>query len=143
MLSKLAHVCIETADLAATESFYRCLGLRRQFDFRNQTGELVGFYLKFGDRTFVEVIAVEQVRPEGAVRHFAIETDDINAVHAALRAAGYQTGEPHMASDHNRMLTCHDPNGVFIEIQEYGPDSLQLRGGTCPVDYAPRPASSG
>lgn len=140
MMNKLAHVCIESADLAATEAFYSCLGLKRQFDFRNSAGELVGFYLKFGDQTFVEVIAVQRVRPEGAVRHFAIETDDINAVHAALRASGFETSEPCATPDHNRMLTCNDPNGVFIEIQQYGPNSLQRHGGTCPVDYVPRPA---
>jgi len=140
MMNKLAHVCIESADLAATEAFYRCLGLRRQFEFRNTAGELVGFYLKFSDQTFVEVIAVQRVRPEGAVRHFAIETDDIDAAHAALCAAGFQTREPYAADDHNRMLTCRDPNGVFIEIQQYGPRSLQRHGGTCPVDYVPRPA---
>jgi hypothetical protein len=38
---KLAHVCIESADLEATERYYACLGLARQFEFRNPQGLLV------------------------------------------------------------------------------------------------------
>jgi catechol 2,3-dioxygenase-like lactoylglutathione lyase family enzyme len=47
MRTKLAHVCIESNDLQATEAFYRVLGLERRFEFRNLQGELVGFYLAF------------------------------------------------------------------------------------------------
>ncbi len=137
---KLAHVCIETADLEATEAFYRCLGLKRQFDFRNRQEQLVGYYLKFDDETFLEVIAVQRVRVEGAVRHFAIQADDVEAVRRALVAAGVDCSEAYEADDHNRMFTCRDPNGVFIEVQQYGTSSLQRHGGTCPVDYVPRPA---
>lgn len=137
---KLAHVCIESADLEATEAFYRCLGLRRQFDFRNRQDQLVGYYLKFDDETFLEVIAVQRVRVEGAVRHFAIQAEDVEAVRRALVAAGVDCSEAYEADDHNRMFTCRDPNGVFIEVQQYGPASLQRHGGTCPVDYVPRPA---
>lgn len=137
---KLAHVCIESADLAATEAFYACLGLRRQFEFRNQDGLLVGFYLKFDDTTFIEVIAVQGVRPEGGVRHFAIETDDVAALRGALLAAGFEAGEKELAGDHNWMVTCRDPNGIFIELQQYGPASMQRHGGVCQVNYVPRPA---
>ena len=54
MQTKLAHVCIESHDLAATEAFYRVLGLERRFIFNNLQGELVGFYLAFGNNTFIE-----------------------------------------------------------------------------------------
>lgn len=139
---KLAHVCIESADLDATERFYGCLGLRRQFDFRNHQGLLVGYYLKFDDATFIEVIRVEGVRNEGAVRHFAIESDDLDRVHAALVAAGFDATPKKLESDHAWMVACRDPNGIFIEIQQYEERSLQLRGGTCLVDYQPRPRSA-
>jgi catechol 2,3-dioxygenase-like lactoylglutathione lyase family enzyme len=33
--TRLAHVCIETADLARTEAFYAVLGLSRRYEFRN------------------------------------------------------------------------------------------------------------
>jgi len=139
---KLAHVCIESADLDATERFYACLGMQRQFEFRNPSGLLIGYYLKFDDQTFLEVIRVEQVRAEGAVRHFAIESDDIAGLRATLLAAGFAPSDKRLGDDHTWMVTCHDPNGVFIELHEYGPRSMQQRGGTCLIDYVPRPRPS-
>jgi catechol 2,3-dioxygenase-like lactoylglutathione lyase family enzyme len=136
---KLAHVCIESADLDATERFYECLGLRRQFEFRNPAGLLVGYYLKFDDETFLEVIRVEAVRAEGTVRHFAIESDDVSALRARLLAAGFEAGEKRLGADHTWMVTCRDPNGVFIELHQYDARSMQRHGGVCLVDYVPRP----
>ena len=135
---KLAHVCIESADLEATERFYTCLGLQRQFEFRNPSGLLIGYYLKFDDQTFLEVIRVQGVRSEGAVRHFAMECDDIAGLRAKLIAAGFAAEEKRLGEDHTWMVTCRDPNGVFIEFHEYGPRSMQQHGGTCIIDYTPR-----
>ena len=84
MKTNLAHVCIETSDLDRTEAFYRVLGLKRQFDFNNLQGELVAFYLGFGNETFVEVIKVAEPKPPGLIRHFAIEVDDIDEARATL-----------------------------------------------------------
>jgi catechol 2,3-dioxygenase-like lactoylglutathione lyase family enzyme len=139
---KLAHVCIESADLEATERFYNCLGLERQFEFRNLAGLLIGYYLKFDDETFLEVILVESVRDEGAVRHFAIESDDIDALRERLLAAGFAASEKRLGGDATWMVTCRDPNGVFIELHEYGAESMQRHGGVCVIDYTPRPRSA-
>ncbi len=137
---KLAHVCIESADLGATERFYACLGLRRQFEFRNPAGLLIGFYLRFDDETFLEVIRVERVRSEGAVRHFAIESDNIGALRTRLLTAGFEASDKQLGGDHTWMVTTRDPNGVFIELHEYDTRSMQRHGGTCVIDYVPRPA---
>ena len=40
MIVRLAHVCIHSNDLAATESFYGYLGIDRKFEFRNLQHEL-------------------------------------------------------------------------------------------------------
>lgn len=135
---KLAHVCIESADLDATERFYECLGLRRQFEFRNLEGLLIGFYLRFDDQTFIEVVRVCGVRPEGVVRHFAIESDDVAALREKLLAAGYEASEKRLGADHTWMVTTRDPNGVFIELHEYDRRSMQRHGGVCVIDYQPR-----
>ena len=139
---KLAHVCIESADLDATERFYGCLGVRRQFEFRNPDGLLIGYYLKFDDQTFLEVIRVEAVRTEGAVRHFAIESDNIDALRTRLLAAGFQATDKRLGEDHTWMVTCRDPNGVFIELHQYDHRSMQQHGGTCVIDYVPRKSAS-
>lgn len=138
-MTKLAHVCIESADLEATERFYGCLGLTRQFEFRNPAGLLIGYYLKCEDRTFLEVIRVMKPRPTESMRHFALESDDVGALYEKLRAAGYDPTPKRLGEDNTWMVTCHDPNGVFIELHEYGPQSMQLHGGVCYIDYVPRP----
>jgi len=139
---KLAHVCIESADLDATERFYGCLGLRRQFEFRNPAGLLIGYYLKFDDETFLEVIRVEAVRDEGAVRHFAIESDDIEGLRQRLLAAGFAASERRLGGDATWMVTCRDPNNVFIELHQYDEQSMQQHGGVCVIDYVPRPRAT-
>lgn len=135
---KLAHVCIESADLEATERFYGCLGLRRQFEFRNPAGLLIGFYLACGDETFLEVIRVEEVRTEGVVRHFALETDDLDELSRRLAAGGYEASAKRLGEDHTWMVTCRDPNGIVIELQQYAALSMQRFGGVCVIDYVPR-----
>jgi catechol 2,3-dioxygenase-like lactoylglutathione lyase family enzyme len=137
MQSKLAHVCIETDDLGRTEAFYKVLGLERRFDFHNQHGDLVGFYLAFSNNTYVEVIKVRKPRPEGGVRHFAIEIDNADAWHTRLQESGIEVTPKEYAGDDNWMITCRDPNGIFIELQEYTDKSMQRIGGSCKVVYVP------
>ncbi len=137
MIVRLAHVCIETNDLKATETFYTALGAKRQFEFRNKHGELVGMYLYFGENSYIEVIKVSEVRIEGAVRHFALEVEDVNEVYEVLVEHGVEASPATLESDHTLMVTCHDPNGIFIELQQYTADSMQIVGGVCEVDYEP------
>lgn len=137
MKTNLAHVCIETDDLERTEAFYRVLGLQRQFDFNNLQGDLVAFYLGFGNDTFVEVIKVAKAKPSGLIRHFAIEVDDIDAARATMIDNGIDVSDKELGLDKTWMITCEDPNGVFIELHQYTPDSLQRVGGACEVDYTP------
>ena len=137
MITGLAHVCIESRDLEATEKFYGVLGLKRQFEFRNKKDELVGFYLAFANRTFIEVIKNSKAGGGGIIRHFAMEVDDVDEAHDELENSGYDVTEKEMAGDYNWMITCHDPNGIFIELQQYTDKSMQMVGGVCAVDYKP------
>lgn len=137
MRAKLAHVCFESSDLEATEAFYGLLGLKRQFDFRNLQGELVGFYLAFDNTSFIEVIKTPQPKPGGLIKHFAIEVDDVDAAFAKLTGAGVAVTPKVFSKDFLWMITCTDPNGIFIELQQYTEKSMQRVGGVCEVDYTP------
>ncbi|MDX1404061.1 MAG: VOC family protein [Woeseiaceae bacterium] len=136
-MPKLAHVCIETDDLDKTEKFYEAIGLERRFEFRNLEDELVGFYLAFDDNSYIEVIKTGKPKPEGNVRHFAIEVEDVDDIHEKLTAAGATVSDKEFCKDRIWMVTCRDPNGIFIEFQQYTSDSMQLKGGVCEVDYTP------
>ena len=137
MILSLAHVCIESNDLEATERFYNCLGLQRRFEFRNKKNELVGFYLSFQGNSYIEVIKVEQVRSEGVIKHFAIEVEDVTDLRKRLLKHGAEVSERKLGGDNTWMVSCLDPNGVFIEFHQYTSRSMQLVGGVCSVDYTP------
>ena len=134
---KLAHACIEATDLDATEKFYGCLGLKRQFEFRNPQGLLIGFYLKFDNETFLEVVRVREAKPGGGMRHFAIESDDIEGLAQRLTAAGYTPTDKRLGEDNTWLVTCRDPDGQLIELHQYDHASMQQQGGVCLIDYTP------
>lgn len=137
MVVRLAHVCIETKDLEATETFYGCLGIRRQFEFRNKQNELIGMYLNMGNDTYFEIIKVKKPRKEGIIRHFAMEVEDVGAVRETLLKHNVEVTEKELGGDNAWMVSCHDPNGIFIEFHEYTENSMQKVGGTCIIDYHP------
>ena len=137
MAVKLAHVCIETTNLEETENFYSLLGARRQFEFRNKSSALVGMYMAFDDNSFIEVIKVSETRGEGVVRHFALEVDDVSRIHQVLKEHDIEVTDAVLEGDQTLMVTFSDPNGIFIECQQYTPRSMQLVGGVCEVDYEP------
>lgn len=137
MIVQLAHVCIETSDLDKTESFYSLLGAKRQFDFKNKQGELVGFYMSFGNNSYIEIIKVSTARKEGNIRHFALEVADVDALYTLLKNNGIEATERELGGDETLMVTSHDPNGNFIEFHQYTEKSFQHHGGVCIVDYNP------
>jgi catechol 2,3-dioxygenase-like lactoylglutathione lyase family enzyme len=134
---RLAHVCFETDDLDKTEAFYNILGIKKRFEFRNLQDELVGYYLAFDNQTYIEVIKTATLAKPGLIRHFAIEVDSVDEAYDALKSGGIDVTEKTLAGDHNWMITCHDPSGIFIELQEYTDRSMQIVGGRCEVDYRP------
>jgi catechol 2,3-dioxygenase-like lactoylglutathione lyase family enzyme len=138
MLIRLAHVCIESADLEASETFYALLGARRQFEFRNFQDELIGMYLYFGEDSFIEIVKIAKPRSEpGTIVHFALQVEDVDAVSLTLAEAGVAVSHKELGVDHTWMVTCSDPNGVFVEFHQYTENSLQQKGGMCRIDYSP------
>ena len=137
MLVRLAHVCIETTDLEATETFYRQLGAQRRFEFRNLDEMLIGMYMDFGQDSYIELVLVAEPRVEGSINHFALQVEDIDRAREQLQNAGIETSEKELGVDQTWMITCRDPNGVYIELHQYTEQSLQHRGGTCHIDYHP------
>jgi catechol 2,3-dioxygenase-like lactoylglutathione lyase family enzyme len=134
MIKQLAHICIHSRNLSETERFYcGALGLGKGFDFIRK-GALFGFYLKLGANTFVEVFEGEPGGP-GNINHFAIEVDDIDAVLERVKSHGFEAGGKKLGADQSWQAWLEDPDGVRIELHQYTADSLQLRGGTCEVNW--------
>ena len=134
MIKRLAHICIYSPDLQKTRWFYQeLLGMDTIFEFRRED-KVFGFYLGFGEQTFLEVFEGESSAP-GNIQHMALEVVDIQAVVKKLRDAGVEVSEPMLGDDHSWQSWVTDPNGIRIEFHEYTNKSLQLHGGICQVSW--------
>lgn len=134
MIKQLAHICIYSLDLDATEAFYcEVLGLEMGFTFMKAETR-IGYYLKAGQNTFIEVFKGEPGEV-GNINHVAIEVSDLDQIITTLRRHGYEVGDKKLGSDASWQAWTRDPNGIRIEFHEYTPESMQLRGGVCKVSW--------
>jgi len=119
------HVAIRARDFDATVRFYtEGLGLRERIAWGE--GEKRAIMLDTGDGNYLEVFAggQEGPRPEGAILHFALRTDDCDAAIARARAAGATvTMEPKDVDIPSapsptpvRIAFCKGPDGEVIEF---------------------------
>lgn len=129
MLLALAHICIRTKDLAATERFYvEGLGCQRLFRFlRNDN--VTGVYLRVAGQTFIEIFQGEDPgQPAGPVAHLCFQVSDIEAARERLAKCGVQTSDKKMGADQSYQTWFSDPNGIPIELHEYTACSAQYNG---------------
>lgn len=137
MIKGIAHVCIGCRDLAEVERFYcKCLGFSKRFEFV-KGGKVVGFYLEVGPSMYLEFFQADEVPAAGSpIRHICLETDDIDEVIARLKAHGYEVGKKTVGADHSPQVWARNaPDGVAIEFHQYTPQSCQITGQPCEVDW--------
>jgi lactoylglutathione lyase/glyoxylase I family protein len=133
LVRQLAHVCLLTTDLKASEDFYtRVLGLEKAFDFIRE-GKPVGFYLKLGGQTFIEVFQREQAgeREGQHIAHLCLEVHSVDDAIKRIRAAGVTISDRKRGKDQSWQAWTADPQGVKIELHEYTPQSSQVTGSDC------------
>lgn len=134
----LAHVCLHSRDLAATEAFYcGALGLGVKFRFLRE-GEPHGFYLEVAGGQFIEVFRgeVSSAPPsDQRIRHLCLQTDDLRGLNRRLKELGIDVTEPKLGADHSWQMWLKDPDGTEIEIHEYTAESTQRTGADCVVTW--------
>lgn len=134
MITQLAHICIHSPDLDLTRRFYtQALGLEIGFEFEKH-GEPIGFYIRVGNNTFIEVFKGEP-GPVGNINHVSLQVTDLDALIDRIRDAGFEVGEKTMGADHSWQAWTEDPNGIRMEFHEYTEQSMQMTGGICAVDW--------
>jgi glyoxylase I family protein len=118
----IALKCCGAAEFEKTTAFYReVLGLPVARTWGE--GTAAGMMLDTGSG-IIEIFADGEGRlPQGAVRHFALLTDDVDACVEAVRKAGYPiTDEPHDCTVPSnppyelRIAFCIGPVGEEIEF---------------------------
>jgi len=136
LIKQLAHVCITTKDLDATVRFYHDL-LGLEVAYRYMRGDkVIGCYFHAGGHTFIECFSGKKGEAaQGDIKHFCLQTEDIDALETHLREAGAELGSRRLGYDQSHQLWCKDPNGIDVEFQQYTPDSCQFSGKDCTMDW--------
>ena len=119
------HIGISTQNYDAALAFYRdTLGAKEAFTIRNPDGTVRITYLQLSRDTFIELLPAAAGQPTG-VAHIGIETGDVAASVANLRAKGIPVDDPTVGVSKSHVARIKDPDGVQIEVMQMGPDSLQ------------------
>jgi len=124
----ISHVAVCVSDLGKARGFYKdVLGFDEPFSLRRQDGtEWMGF-IKVNDQQYIELF-LGNSQNAGHVSHFALYTNDAGRMRDYLLSRKVQTvDEVHKGQTGDRFFTVKDPDGHFIEIVEYQPDSLSGR----------------
>ena len=134
MIRSLAHVAVRVSQIDPALEFY-CgkLGIQEAFRLTRPDGSIWIIYLKLGNGTFIELFPganPDHRAPGDAVgtNHFCIEVDNVEQTVAEWREKGLEPlSGPAVGKDGAAQAWFQDPDGNRFEIQQYLPDSLQLK----------------
>ena len=74
--------------------------------------------------TFVELQQANANRRQG-LNHFGLHVENLKATVAALKARGVMVDDVRVRPDDSSVANATDPNGIRIEMFEFGPGSPQ------------------
>lgn len=124
---RLNHVGMYVKDFDESMNYYtKVMGFREAFSFKDKDGKPILAYLQINRDTFLELAPASADRPVG-LSHVGIWADDLNATVAALRQRGVKVDDPRAATTKAPLTNVIDPNGVRLELLDYGPESLQRK----------------
>ena len=123
----LSHVGIAVADFDRSLTYYtKTLGLREAYSLKRPDGAPLLTYLHVNRDTFVELVPASATQPPG-LYHFAIEFGDLNTAVARMRQQGATMADAALTPGRALFTRTSDPDGVQLELMEFGPESQQRR----------------
>jgi lactoylglutathione lyase/glyoxylase I family protein len=136
MITRIAHICLNTKNLTASLHFYEeILRLKRKFTFRKQ-GICIGAYLEVSDRNFIEIFEKPDLEVVNTgITHLCLETDNIDEMIVWLKSHNVSFTEKKIGCDQSYQIWVEDPDKNHIEIHEYTPNSSQLTGKDADVNW--------
>ena len=119
------HVAISVSNFDEAFAFYtQKLGFREAFTARDAQGQATLAYVQVSRNTFVELQRANATRPPG-LNHFGLHVADLKESVAFLKKRGVTVEEPRVRPDDSSVANATDPNGIRIEMFEFGPGSPQ------------------
>lgn len=125
----IAHVAFFESDFSRARTFYKdFLGFGELLALKRPDGTDWLVSIKVNDLQYLELFA-GTARNSGHLSHFALYTNDATTMRAYLISRGVEmVDQLHKGQTGDRFFTIKDPDGHFIEIVEYQPDSWTGRG---------------
>ena len=119
------HVAIAVDNFDDAFNFYtQKMGFREAFTVKDANGKPTLAYVQANRNTFVELQQANANRRPG-LNHFGLHVQDLKAVVATLKQRGVMVEDPRVRADDSSVANATDPNGIRIEMFEFGPGSPQ------------------
>ena len=119
------HVGMAVENFDEALAFYtQKMGFREAFTVKGADGKPTLAYVQASRNTFVELQQANANRRPG-LNHFGLHVENLKATVATLKARGVMVEEPRVRPDDSSVANATDPNGIRIEMFEFGPGSPQ------------------
>ena len=119
------HVGIAVPSVPDALAYYtQKMGFREAFTVKGADGKPTLAYVQASRNTFVELQQANANRRPG-LNHFGLHVENLKATVATLKARGVMVEEPRVRPDDSSVANATDPNGIRIEMFEFGPGSPQ------------------
>jgi len=119
------HVAIAVENFDEAFAFYtQKMGFREAFTVRDAAGKPTLAYVQASRTTFVELQQANANRRPG-LNHFGLHVENLKTSVATLKERGVMVEDPRVRPDDSSVANATDPNGIRIEMFEFGPGSPQ------------------
>jgi catechol 2,3-dioxygenase-like lactoylglutathione lyase family enzyme len=121
----LNHVAIAVENFDAAFAFYtQKLGFREAFTVRDANGRPTLAYVQVSRNTFIELQQANANRPPG-LNHFGLHVENLKSAVDTFKQRAVMVEDPRVRPDDSSVANATDPNGIRIEMFEFGPGSPQ------------------
>jgi catechol 2,3-dioxygenase-like lactoylglutathione lyase family enzyme len=119
------HVGFAVENFDEAFNFYtQKMGFREAFTVRDAAGKPQLAYVQVSRNTFVEIQQANANRRPG-LNHFGLHVENLKNVVATLKERGVTVDDVRVRPDDSSVANATDPNGIRIEMFEFGPGSPQ------------------
>jgi catechol 2,3-dioxygenase-like lactoylglutathione lyase family enzyme len=119
------HVGFAVENFEEAMTFYtQKMGFREAFTVKDAAGKPQLAYVQVSRNTFVEIQQANANRKPG-LNHFGLHVANLKDVVASLKTRGVMVDDVRVRPDDSSVSNATDPNGLRIEMFEFGPGSPQ------------------